>query len=203
VFTHYLETDKPALKPLAAEPFSFFECGTRTVHPDGHVEVEGAFYPVPLRLLGRTVQVRWDRRLVRVSHDHVQVAVHARVGAGQYASRPAGPAGETNSQKAYSADLLARCERIGPELRRWAEAAFAARGVRAIRVIQGAVRLTRTHPRERVLAVARTASERHLFRYKDLHRLVEIRSQPPAQRPLIEVHDVIRPVNEYRLEDLP
>ena len=109
----------------------------------------------------------------------------------------------TNSQKNYTADLLGRCDRIGPDLRHWAEQAVAARGVRAIRLIQGVIRLTRTHPRERVLSAARTASEHHLFRYKDLRRLAEIRSQPPTQRRLIDVHPVIRPVNEYRLEDLP
>ena len=47
VFTHYEETDKKALQPLAADPFAIFDCGTRTVHPDGHVEVEGSFYPGP------------------------------------------------------------------------------------------------------------------------------------------------------------
>lgn len=203
VFTHYLETDKTALHPLAEEPFAFFECGTRSVHPDGHVEVEGAFYPVPLRLLGRSVQARWDRRLVRVFYDHVQLAVHARVAAGQYATRPGGTTMENNSQKAYTQELLARCARIGSDLRRWAEDAVSARGVRAIRLIQGVVRLTRAHPRERVLSAARTASEHQLFRYKDLHRLVQMRSAAPEQRRLIDVHPDIRPVNTYRLEDLP
>jgi hypothetical protein len=50
VFTHFEETDKKTLQPLAASPFPIFERGTRTVHPDGHVEVDGAFYPVPPRL---------------------------------------------------------------------------------------------------------------------------------------------------------
>lgn len=75
VFTHYEETDKPALRPLAAEPFALFQCGTRTVHPDGHVEVGAAFSPVPLHLVGVDVQVRWDSRLVRVFHDETAVAV--------------------------------------------------------------------------------------------------------------------------------
>jgi len=30
------------------------------MHTDGHVEVGGAFYPVPLALLGQKVRVRWD-----------------------------------------------------------------------------------------------------------------------------------------------
>ena len=39
VYAHFLEVEKPALKPLPEERFSLFEVGTRSVHPDGHVEV--------------------------------------------------------------------------------------------------------------------------------------------------------------------
>jgi hypothetical protein len=37
VYTHFLEVEKPALKPLSAERFSLFEVGTSTVHLDGYV----------------------------------------------------------------------------------------------------------------------------------------------------------------------
>jgi transposase len=47
VYTHFLEVEKPALKPLPAERFSFFKVSTRIVHPDGHVEVDLAYYAVP------------------------------------------------------------------------------------------------------------------------------------------------------------
>jgi hypothetical protein len=40
-----------------------FASGERTVHTDGHVEVGGAFYPVPLALLGRRLRVRWDAQV--------------------------------------------------------------------------------------------------------------------------------------------
>ena len=66
VWTHYLETDKPALQPLAAERFAHFEHGIRVVHPDAHVEVAGSFYPVSSALLGASLKVRWDSHLVRI-----------------------------------------------------------------------------------------------------------------------------------------
>ena len=66
VWTHFVEVEQPALRPLAADPFPLFSAGERTVHADGHVEVDGSFYPVPLALLGRRVRVRWDAHLVRV-----------------------------------------------------------------------------------------------------------------------------------------
>lgn len=202
VYAHFLEIEKAALQPLAPEPFPFFHCGHRTVHPDGHVEVGGAFYPAPLHLLGETVRVRWDRNLVRLYHADTQVAVYTRLRPGQFAPRAGQPAGETSSQKAFTANLLARCERVGPALREWAEAALQERGVRALRLIQGVLALTRLHPRERVLAASRTATLHRLFRYKDLQRLTEQHAARSVSRPLLAEHPVIRPVTNYRLEDL-
>ena len=82
VGTHFIEVEQPALQPLPADGFPFFTSSERTVHTDGHVEVGGAFYPVPLALRGQQVCVRWDAHLVRVFHDDTLVAVHARVAAG-------------------------------------------------------------------------------------------------------------------------
>lgn len=39
VYAHFMEVEKPALKPLPKDRFSLFGVGTRTVHPDGHVQV--------------------------------------------------------------------------------------------------------------------------------------------------------------------
>jgi hypothetical protein len=85
VFAHYEDTDKTALRP-GVESFAIFQCGTRTVHSDGHVEVSGAFYPVPLHLMGVDVQVRWDAHLIRVFHEEAVVAVHSPVCIGVFAS---------------------------------------------------------------------------------------------------------------------
>lgn len=206
VWSHFLETDKPALQALATERFAFFHCGTRGVHPDAHVEVEGAFYPVPPTLLYKDVQVRWDQKLVRVYYDEgdaepALVASHLRVAAGQFAPEPGKPP-VTSSQKAYVAKLLGRCERVGPSLRAWADAAYEERGVRALRLMQGVLNLTRKHPRETILWAAERTRERQLFRYQDFRRLVErAHSSQPRQLPLLSEHPDIRPMNDYRLED--
>jgi transposase len=201
VIAHFLEAEKPALQPLAPEPFGFFRSGDRTIHPDGHVEVDGAFYPAPLHLLGQKVRVRWDRNLVRLYHGETQVAVYKRLRPGQFAPRSGEPAGETSSQVAFTAKLLARCEQVGLPLRQWAEAALEERGVRALRLIQGVLSLTRLHPREQVLAAARTATTHRLFRYKDLHRLAQQSAARPVSQPLLAEHPSIRPITDYRLED--
>jgi hypothetical protein len=202
VWTHFVDVEQPALRPLAAEAFPLFKCGERTVHPDGHVEVDGAYYPVPPSLLGEDVRVQWDAHLVRVFHRDALVIVHARVPAGQYAPMPGQRSPETTTrQHAFIAQLLGRCARVGAPLHQWADAALAERGVRAIRLIQGVLGLTRTHPREAVLRAATTALTHRVFRYKDLARLT-IQSVPAqACLPLTSDDPSIRPLTDYTLED--
>ena len=204
VWSHFLATDRPALLPLAAEPFQHFESGERVVHADGHIELRGAFYPAPPHLVHQRVRVRWDRALVRLFAGETLVAVHGRVAPGQYALRPGrSPHETTSTQRAAAERLLARCGRIGRPLQQWAAAAIAERGVRAYRVIQGVLGLVRTHARAQVLAAADQAHTYQLFRYKDLKRLTELAAGAPPPRALLTTHESIRALTDYRLETLP
>ena len=198
VWTHFLETEQHALQPLAATAFPLFKSGERTVHADGHVEVAGAFYPVPLALLGQRVRVHWDTHLVRVFHDDTMVAVHPKVAAGTFAPR-AGEAEASTRQHAYVDRLLGQCARVGADLETWAQAALTARGVRAIRLLQGVLHLTRRHPRERILAAVRDAHTRQHFRYRTIRELVE--RAPITPTPVLVADDpAIRPMTHYTLE---
>jgi transposase len=201
VWAHFLETEKPTLKRIPSEKFLFFKCGERTVHPDGHVEVRGAFYPVPTRLLGHRVQARWDKKLVRIYYKDVLVASHLRVKPGQYAPAP-GSQPVSSTQTTFIHKILGRCDRVGPSLRAWADKAYEYRGVRALRLIQGVLSLLRGHPRESVLWAAEQALHRNLFRYQDFRRLVERGAhQPSSQLSLLAEHPDIRPMDAYRLEE--
>jgi hypothetical protein len=58
--------ERPALLPLPLEPFRYYQYGERTVHLDGCVEVEAAFYSTPPGWIGRRVQVQWNASHVRL-----------------------------------------------------------------------------------------------------------------------------------------
>jgi hypothetical protein len=58
--------EKPSLLPLPLEPFRYYQYGERTVHLDGCVEVEAAYYSTPPGWIGRLVRVQWDGLHVRV-----------------------------------------------------------------------------------------------------------------------------------------
>jgi len=197
-----VEVEKPALGPLPQERFSLFEVGKRTVHPDGHVEVARAFYSVPDRLVGEEVRTRWDERLVRVYHKGECVGVYTRAPAGTFRTLDEHrPAHKPARQSAYEANLLSRSERIGPRALDWAKGAIQDRGVRAYRLLQGMISLTRSHPRERVDWACGIALERVVFRYRPLRRLVEqAAARAPTQLPLIQSHEIIRNLKEYTEE---
>ena len=194
-----MEAEQGALQPLAAESFPLFSAGERTVHADGHVEVAGAFYPVPLALLGQCVRVQWDARLLRVFHADTLVTVHRTVMPGTFAPQHSDAEASTR-QQGFVDRLLGQCERVGPALRQWADAAVAARGVRAIRLIQGVLQLTRRIPRERLLAAVTTAHRQQQFRYRTIRRLAEA-TPLPAAPVLITDDPAIRPMRHYTLED--
>lgn len=203
VLRHFLEVEQPALQPLPAEPFGLFQLGTRLVHPDGHVEVEAAFYSVPHTLVGQPVRVHWDGHLVRVyalgpdAHPQL-VAVHVRERPGTFVTRREHrPLHRPARQEAYEAILLGKAEHIGPQALAWAQAALVERGVRAYRLLQGLIHLTRSHPRERVNWACGVTLDHHLFRYRTLRRLVEEAAAQVPVRPLVQQHAVIRDLTSY------
>jgi len=58
--------EKRHLLALPLAPFRYYRHGTRTVHLDGHVEIDGAYYSAPPGTIGQTLQVQWDERRVRL-----------------------------------------------------------------------------------------------------------------------------------------
>ena len=75
---HFAEVERAALVPLPLAPFPSFQESRRTVHRDGHVEVERAYYAVPPEYLAREVWVRWDARLVRIFNERMEPDRRAR-----------------------------------------------------------------------------------------------------------------------------
>ena len=100
----------------------------------------------------------------------------------------------------YSDRLVGQCARVGPALQQWAAAALTTRGIRAIRLIQGVLSLTRRHPRERVLAAVAEAYAHQHFRYQTIRLLIE--RMPTRPTPTLATDDpAIRPMTQYTLED--
>lgn len=79
--TLFEQLDRPALRPLQAEPFAFFEVRRQLrLGPDYHIMHDQRRYSAPHTLIGRRVDVRGNAATVEVWHDGKPVGVHPRVG---------------------------------------------------------------------------------------------------------------------------
>ena len=61
----------------------------RSVHKDGYLEVDKAYYSAPPEYVGHRLWVRWDGRLVRIfNHRWEQLVVHAKTEPGRFRTAP-------------------------------------------------------------------------------------------------------------------
>ncbi len=68
--------EQATLLPLSPEPFDRPTWAAATVHPDHHIQFHRALYSVPTRYIGQRVDVRGDRRVVRIYHRGDLIKVH-------------------------------------------------------------------------------------------------------------------------------
>lgn len=74
----FAKIDRPALRPLPTEAYSFAEWKKARVHIDYHIEVEDHYYSVPYSLLHRELDVRYTAMTVEIFHRGQRVASHVR-----------------------------------------------------------------------------------------------------------------------------
>lgn len=199
------EQERAALLPLPAERFPFFHEGRRTVHRDGYVEVDKAFYSAPPEYLGRQLWARWDARLVRLFDDEWrQVAVHAKAEPGRFRTADQHIPREKVSAVERGADaLLRQVAAIGPHTRDWAQAMTQARGVEGIRSLVGLKALAGKHESDALERACRVALSHGAYRLRAVRQLLK-RGAEQSQRQFdfIERHPLIRPLSDYSLSSL-
>jgi len=197
---HFADVERAALVPLPLAPFPSFHEGRRTVHRDGHVEVDRAYYAAPPEYLAREVWVRWDGRLVRIFNDRMeQIAMHAKQEPGRFRTPMEFIASEKISGvERGAAWLLGRVtSRLGTKSTTWAQAMIQSRGVEGVRVLQGLLSLAGRHPAsaiEQACEIALGYGEYHLRTIRAL-----LKRQAPKQDvlPFLSDHPMIRPMSEY------
>ena len=74
----YTRFDRPALKPLPPQRFSYGEWKKARVNLDYHIELERHYYSVPFSLVHEAVDVRFNALTVEVFHRGQRVASHLR-----------------------------------------------------------------------------------------------------------------------------
>jgi transposase len=70
--------DRPALRPLPAQPYEYAEWKQVRVNIDYHVEVEGHYYSVPYALGHHQLEARLSAQTVELFHKGKRIASHLR-----------------------------------------------------------------------------------------------------------------------------
>ena len=189
--------DRPALRPLPADPFEIFQFGFYRVGRDGLVEVRRAYYAVP-GFVGRQVEVRWTHKLVRIYDPADKLLVtHLRRPEGSVSTYTGmSPSQKPYDRREYEKYLLEKIGRIGNEPLLWAREAMRARGVMSLRLWHGLLQLADRHGADRISAACRHALNVRAFRYHILKEFCE-----GSPQPLLPVFsnqsDLIRPLSDY------
>ena len=197
---HFTAVEREVLVPLPLEPFPSYHEGRRTVHRDGHVEVDHAYYAVPPEYLAREVWVRWDGRLVRIFNERMQpIAMHAKQEPGRFSTPRQYIASEKISAVERGAAWLLDkvTTRLGPHSATWAQAMIQARGVEGVRVLQGLLNLAGRHPARAIEQACEIATSYGAYHLRTIRMLIERQAPKQELLPFQSVHPMIRPLSEY------
>jgi transposase len=187
--------EQPHLQPLPLEPFRYYRYGTRSVHLDGCVEVEAAYYSVPPGWISQRVDVQWNDLHVRVLDPKTGALLreHLRTRRGhhrvEYADRP------TRTPTTTLA-LLDRARRAGPSIGALCDHVHRTEGLLAPRRILGVLSLARKHGPAVTDEAAHFALEAGAPSYRFLRRYLE-RVKTPAIT-LTQIDPLIRQLTLYR-----
>ncbi len=187
--------ERPALLPLPLEPFRYYQFGERTVHLDGCVEVEAAYYVAPPGWIGRRVRVQWDALYVRLLDPSTGQLLreHLRQQRGGHRIKD-----EDRPRKAPlgTLQLLARTERAGRHIGALCQAMHGRQGELAVRRILGVLSLAKKYGTASVDDACAAALEIGVYEYRFVRRYLERRPHSPLS--LRQVDPLIRQLTLYR-----
>jgi transposase len=187
--------ERPTLQPLPLEPFRYYQYGERTVHLDGCVEIEAAYYSAPPGWIGRRVQVQWDARQVRLLDPTTGQLLreHLRQARGKHRIQDDDRPKRTPLS---TTQLLARADRIGSSVGALCRGMHGKDGETAVRRILGVLSLAKKHGAATVGDACAAALEVGVADYRFVKRYLERQPQLPLN--LRQVDPLIRQLTLYR-----
>jgi len=187
--------EKPHLLPLPLEPFRYYQHGQRTVHLDGCVEVEAAYYGAPPGWIGRRVLVQWDGWQVRLLDPKTGQLLreHLRQKRGWHRIQP-----EDRSPRTplTTVQLLGRASNAGTHIGELCAAIHQRHGQVGVRRIQGVLTLAKKFGSATVDEACAAALELGVHEYHFVRRYLE--RHPTLPLTLHQVDPLIRELVQYR-----
>jgi transposase InsO family protein len=188
--------ERPTLQPLPVEPFRYYAFGTRTVHLDGCVEVDYAYYGAPPGWLGHEVVVQWNTHYVRLLdpatgqllREHRRQTLRGR--------HTIHPDDRSPRTPPTTLSLLARAARAGRHIDTLCTTIHRRDGEAGVRRILGVLGLVKKYGVAPVETACAAALELQVADYRFVRRYLE--RHPPAPLTLRQVDPLIRELIHYR-----
>lgn len=187
--------EKPHLRELPVEPFRYYQYGERTVHLDGCVEVDAAYYGAPPGWIGRRVQVQWYGVRVRLLDPSTGTLLreHLRQERGRHRIAEEDKPPRTPASTEH---LLRRARAAGRNIGALCSEIHRTDGELGVRRVLGVLSLAKKHGVAAVDDAAKAALDLGAPNYRFLRRYLERR--PPAPLTLKQVDPLIRQLSLYR-----
>ena len=198
---HFEQLDRPALRPLPAEPYVYAEWKKARVHIDYHVAIDGHYYSVPCALVKKEVEVRMTRHTVECFYRGNRVASHRRSDQkGRHTTLTAHMPESHRQAGEWTPERLKRwAAKTGPATEKLIQVVLASRQhpQQAYRSCLGILRLGKAYGDERLEAACRRALILGSCRYKSIESILKLRldEQPlegQQELALPDAHDNIR-----------
>jgi hypothetical protein len=180
---------------LPLEPFRYYQFGERTVHLDGCVEVEAAYYSTPPNWIGRLVKVQWDELHVRLLDPRTGQLLREHLRQKRGCHR-IDPQDSPKRMPIGTAKLLARAKQAGFSIGQLCQDMHQRKGEPAIRRIQGVLSLAKKYGLATVEEACAAGLEIGVPEYRFVRRYLERQPQLPLS--LRQVDPLIRELQQYR-----
>ncbi|MBT8429580.1 MAG: IS21 family transposase, partial [Gammaproteobacteria bacterium] len=173
----FKKIDKPALKPLPADPYVYAEWKQCRVGLDYHVDIGRHYYSVPHQLLRQKLWARITARTVEIFHNGQRVAAHARTSGNRQHStqRDHMPPNHRFRADWTPEHIRRQASRIGPNTQAFVEVVMRERKhpEQGFRTCLGVIRLGKTFGRDRLEAACERALLINARSYSSLHSILK------------------------------
>ncbi len=153
--------ERPFLRPLPTMCFEYYRICQRTVHFDGHIEVDGAYYSAPPRYVGHKIAVHVGRLWLRIVDAQRHECVREHAIALQRGQRRTVDDDRPKQTPVQVEQLATRIAGAGPGCEAFAQRLIEDRGALALRALYGLLDLLRRYDAadvERACAFAASAA---------------------------------------------
>ncbi len=139
------EEEKPFLQPLPTARFEYYRILQRTVHFDGHIEVDGAYYSAPPRFAGHKLPVHVGRLWLRILDPATQQCIREHPIALYKGHRRTHDADRPRQTPIKVEQLARRIAGAGPGCAAFSQQLIEERGAVALRALYGMLDLLRRY----------------------------------------------------------